>query len=59
MNKIQSECDHDWEIFESDRVKQCTYPECQLERELTHQDYEDLNLTSQDIDQQEGREFNP
>jgi len=40
----QAECDHDWEVFESEGVKQCTYPECQLERKLDSQDYEDLEL---------------
>lgn len=36
---IQKACDHDWEIFESEGIKQCTYLECQLEKELDAQDY--------------------
>lgn len=50
------ECDHDWEILEAKGVKQCTYPECQEERELTQSDYENLELGRQqfEIDQDRG-----
>ena len=36
QNEIQAECDHDWEFY--DEFKVCTYPECQLEKELTKEE---------------------
>ena len=32
----QNDCDHDWEFC--DTFKVCTYPECQLEKELTKEE---------------------
>ena len=56
MNKTQQTCDHDWEIFESDGYKQCTYPECQLEQALDAQDYEDILIEEQNFEMDQHRE---
>lgn len=42
MNAVQACCDHDWEIYEAEGYKVCTYPECQLEQELTSEDFDDM-----------------
>ena len=41
LNQVQLDCDHDWEYLEDS--KQCTYPECQAELELTSDDVQELN----------------
>jgi hypothetical protein len=38
QTEIQKECDHDWEYFDNEFYKQCTYPECQLEKEMNADD---------------------
>lgn len=45
-----TECDHDWEIFEDEGYKQCTYPECQIEQDLDSQDYEDILIEEQNFE---------
>jgi len=44
----QSECDHDWEYFDEERFKQCTYPECQIERLMDADDYSRNDPTYED-----------
>ena len=53
MNKIQIACDHDFEMFESEGYKQCTYPECQLELDMDAQDYEAIEITHNQLDLEE------
>ncbi|MBL4664291.1 MAG: hypothetical protein JKY22_12240 [Flavobacteriaceae bacterium] len=45
-----NDCDHDWEMFEEDGYKQCTYPDCQIEQTLDAQDYEDILIGEQNFE---------
>ena len=48
LARIQLDCDHDWEYFDEDVYKQCTYPECQLERVMDHDDISRNDPTYED-----------
>ena len=58
MNAVQACCDHDWEIYEAEGYKVCTYPECHLEQYLTASDYEDIRNDEQDFEMDQQRDFN-
>lgn len=47
----ETQCDHDWEMSENEGVKDCI--ECKKMIPMTAQDYEDIEITMQNLEMDE------